>query len=287
MTTEPTSTSKFFTTGDGVKLHYVESELSGAKPVLVLLPPWGQTSKCFAHQFNTFHESYRVISLDPRGHGESESPDWGYTVSRFAKDVDDFFKHLGVERLHVLAHSASCAVMWVYIELFGQDCLRSVIFVEKAACSIKQPGFSEEECRNYGVTTTATEVLDLCHRLTTGDGVDETRTYLKSMCSNLSVDALEEIVQENLKMPRAGAAKLLWDLLSSDYRDTLSLISVPALCVFGRDSMIPQECCSYLASQMQHAEDDLVPGGHFMFLEQPEAGFHFVLYEFLKKQHPR
>jgi non-heme chloroperoxidase len=69
------------TTSDGVRLHYLEA---GAGQPLVLIPGWSQTAAMYRHQLDGSHQSYRVIALDMRGHGESDKPTHGYRIARLA-----------------------------------------------------------------------------------------------------------------------------------------------------------------------------------------------------------
>src|SRR5262245_25578862 len=69
------------TTNDGVTLRYVEA--GSGKPI-VCVPGWSQTAAQFKGQVDGLSESYRVIAVDMRGHGESDKPDHGYTIQRLA-----------------------------------------------------------------------------------------------------------------------------------------------------------------------------------------------------------
>jgi len=131
------------------------------KRLLVLLPGWSQSSEIFRYQLGAFAaslgpEGYRVVALDWRGHGESDRPETGYRMGRLARDLDNFLDHILVGRkdderggtstttaatkpttaettaaakVDVLAHSAACAVVWNYVEIFGQERFRSLVFV--------------------------------------------------------------------------------------------------------------------------------------------------------------
>jgi non-heme chloroperoxidase len=74
------------TTSDGVTLRYLEA---GSGAPLVMVPGWSQTATQFKHQLERLSDRYGVIALDMRGHGESDKPDHGYRISRFAKDLHD------------------------------------------------------------------------------------------------------------------------------------------------------------------------------------------------------
>jgi non-heme chloroperoxidase len=274
-------TSKHFTTDDDVKLHYVEAGENN-KDVLILLPGWSQTTRQFSAQITGFSPTHRVIALDPRGHGESEKPESGYRISRLARDLDNLLDHLGIDEAIILGQSASCPVILNFIELFGQKRLRSIILVEQMVCYLKQPDWSEDECRNYGAISSFEEAQSLLAKLTGPKGEDATRVFLRGKFSeSLPDDKFEEILADCLKLPRPAAAQLLWSVMTGDFRDILSTITVPTLCIGGTQSFLPLECVSWLGSQIPVAEVTLIPGGHFLFIEQPES-FNLAVSDFLE-----
>src|SRR3977135_2981564 len=76
--------SKYFTTNDGVRLHYLEA---GAGSTLVLVHGIPQTAEQFKFQIEDLGDRYRMIALDLRGHGESDKPDFGLKIHRLAQDL--------------------------------------------------------------------------------------------------------------------------------------------------------------------------------------------------------
>ena len=60
----------------GVTLRYWEA---GAGRVLVMLPGLGHAASMYKYQLEGLCDEFRVIALDPRGHGESDWPAPGFT----------------------------------------------------------------------------------------------------------------------------------------------------------------------------------------------------------------
>jgi len=54
-----------------VTLRYWEA---GAGRVLVMLPGLGHAASLYKYQLEGLCDEFRVIALDPRGHGESDKP---------------------------------------------------------------------------------------------------------------------------------------------------------------------------------------------------------------------
>jgi non-heme chloroperoxidase len=69
----------------GVTLRYWEA---GAGRALVMLPGLGHAASLYKYQLEGLCDEFRVIALDPRGHGESDKPEGGYNYHTLAKDLD-------------------------------------------------------------------------------------------------------------------------------------------------------------------------------------------------------
>lgn len=61
--------SRFFTTSDGVRLHYLEA---GTGPALIFVPGWTMPAEIWEAQLRDLSREFRVIALDPRSQGASE-----------------------------------------------------------------------------------------------------------------------------------------------------------------------------------------------------------------------
>ena len=88
---------------DGVELFYAEAG-SGEPPVL-LVHGWTCDHKAMAPLFTYFRRSHRVITVDLRGHGESDKPEQDYTMAVFADDLAWMCGELRLEKPIVIGHS--------------------------------------------------------------------------------------------------------------------------------------------------------------------------------------
>jgi pimeloyl-ACP methyl ester carboxylesterase len=92
-----------FLSRDGVRLGY-EEQGSGSPPML-LVHGWSCDHTHFAPQAEHFSKRHRVISVDLRGHGASDTPDQEYTMAGFADDLAFLCEQIGVDRPVVVGHS--------------------------------------------------------------------------------------------------------------------------------------------------------------------------------------
>ncbi|BAL89229.1 hypothetical protein AMIS_40090 [Actinoplanes missouriensis 431] len=95
----------FFTSYDGLRLHY---DQVGDGPPLVVLPGGPGTDVRYLRDLGGLSAGRRLIRVDARAAGRSEVPADPATVSfvEQARDVEELRRHLGLETLDVLAHSA-------------------------------------------------------------------------------------------------------------------------------------------------------------------------------------
>ena len=109
-------------------------EYGAAGPALVLIHGWSGSSKYFQRNVDELAKSCRVVTLDLRFHGESDKPAWGFHVARLAADVHALIQGTWLvdARPALLGTSLGCAVIWSYVELFGEDRCSKFIFVDQA-----------------------------------------------------------------------------------------------------------------------------------------------------------
>lgn len=79
-------------------------------PVAVLLGSLGASRDMWAPQVDALSDSFRVVAVDLRGHGESPAPEGGYEMAMLADDVVRLLDDLGVRKAHVAGLSLGGAV---------------------------------------------------------------------------------------------------------------------------------------------------------------------------------
>jgi pimeloyl-ACP methyl ester carboxylesterase len=94
----------WFTTTDGVKIHYVTAGTEGSWVVLIHGYTGSAEGNWFANGVAAaLAPRHRVVALDCRNHGKSDKPTPGGPGR--AKDVIELMNHLGIERAHVHGYS--------------------------------------------------------------------------------------------------------------------------------------------------------------------------------------
>ena len=274
--------SGYARTSDGTRLHYLEA---GTGTPLVMIPGWSQSAEQFKYQFTSLSSRYRVIAVDMRGHGESEKPNFGYTIARLSKDLHDVLLALNLHEVCLLGHSMGVSVIWSYWDQFGEDRLAKLILVDQQAVLLLNPSWSSEEQAATGATFSSASLTQMCDALVSPNGVEATKSFLDRMVSDaMSSDEKSWIIERSLRFPRVLAAALLYNHATLDWRDVIPRITLPTLIIGGRTSVVPWPSQVWIHEQIGGSCLEIFEkeenGSHFMFLEAAQK-FNRILAKFL------
>jgi non-heme chloroperoxidase len=278
---EPAFKEGWIKTNDGVKLHYLEA---GSGSPLVMIPGWSQSAMEFKYQLAGLSDKYHVYALDMRGHGDSEKPNHGYRIQRLSADVHDFLAAKDLRDVTLAGHSMGCSVIWGYWEQYGGDRLSKLILVDQMPMITSNPAWSPKELEDAGAIFDGTSLYKAVNDLTGPDGVKTTNEFVSGMFTKqYSRDAVNWVIQENLKFPREYAARLLFDHATNDWRDVIPAINIPTLVVGGKASLVPWKSQLWIGSQIKGAKTEIFEedegGAHFMFMENADK-FNRLVKEF-------
>jgi pimeloyl-ACP methyl ester carboxylesterase len=77
--------------------------------------------------------------------------------------------------------------------------------------------------------------------------------------------------EEMMRIPATSASSIIYDQTMQDYRDTLPLVTVPALLCVGTDSFVAPEAAELMKSSMPDARVVVFERSrHTPFFEEPE-----------------
>ncbi len=266
---------------DGTIIRHLEA---GDGRPLVLLPGWSQTSQTFSQQLTTLAQSWRVLAVDHRGHGRSSVPHVGYHIHRLAADLREVFVAQGLDHIHLLGHSMGCAVIWSYLELFGDDRIASLVLVDQMPCALRNPNWTDARALEAGASMDAAGLFAFTDLLR-GEGVDPRAEFLAEVTSpGIASGDLDWLVAQSLTVDRRHAAELIFDVATHDWRSLMPHIELPTLVIAGDSVNVPIASQRWISRQIPRARFARVGGRrggtHFPFLENPNA-FDAALSKFL------
>ena len=244
----------------------------GQGPPIVCLPGWSQAAEQFVPMMNKLSSSHRVIALDHRGHGDSSQPGRGYRLPRLAADLREVLEALDLGSSTLLGHSMGVAVIWAYLDVFGDTDIDQLVFADSRPTLVRDRDWSDAEARVAGGMQTLAQLEDLTHRLRASDGWNVLVEVLRQMVSSdLASERFESLLATNRATTNETRALLWFDECTYDWRDLIPTISRPTLVVHGLGSMIPIESQQWIA--------DAVQRGHFATIPATEGGSHFAFWE--------
>lgn len=125
----------------GVKLHYYRT--GGNKPPLVLAHGITDDGLCWSPIAEAMAANYDVIMADARGHGKSEAPADGYTITNLGTELAGLVQALGLEKPVFLGHSMGAITSLILAGLFP-DLPRAILLEDPPSFWM----FSEGQAQN-------------------------------------------------------------------------------------------------------------------------------------------
>ncbi len=127
----PGADSHFFTTTDGVRLHYLEAGPRAAHTI-VLVPGWTMPAWIWQPQITAFGRTYHVVAFDPRGQGDSEVAAAGYDPQRRGRDIGELLAHLGPAPALVVGWSLGVLDSLALVHTEGDARLAGLVLVDNS-----------------------------------------------------------------------------------------------------------------------------------------------------------
>jgi non-heme chloroperoxidase len=133
----------------GVRLHIVETGNRSGRPIL-FIHGFSQSWLAWRRQLDSdLADTFRLVALDLRGHGQSEKPREGYSdSSAWADDIRAIIETLALDHPVLCGWSYGPLVILDYIRHHGEDSIGGAIFVggvtklgSEEAASVLAPGF--------------------------------------------------------------------------------------------------------------------------------------------------
>lgn len=260
---------------DAPDLHVVETGPRDAQPIL-FVHGYSQSHLSWEAQLDSdLADEYRLVTLDLRGHGQSEKPCEGYRDARtWAEDVEAVCDALGLDDVVIVGWSYGSLVTLDYLAHHGTDRVAGVNLVG-IVC---------------GIGTDRTNAW-------LGAGYVDLFPDIVSTDAETSVAALERLVDlcvEDTLSPTDRYRMLGWNVVvppaardemrdrTVSYLDLLDSLALPALLTHGvHDAVVSVDAAHEAATLLSDATLSTYPdSGHTPFWEAPER-FNRELHEFV------
>jgi pimeloyl-ACP methyl ester carboxylesterase len=114
----------------GTKLAF--EDRGAGKPTFVFVHGWACDRSFFAPQAEHFARRHRVVSVDLRGHGESDKPPGQYPIGAYADDIAYIIEQLGFGKTVAVGHSMG-GVTVLQLAAAHPDCVAAIVMVDPAS----------------------------------------------------------------------------------------------------------------------------------------------------------
>jgi pimeloyl-ACP methyl ester carboxylesterase len=237
------------------------AKAKSARPAVLLLHGWGDSSKGLCELADDMAKNYDVICLDLPGFGGTDMPKEAWGLSDFAGFVGAFLKKIKARPWAIVGHSngGAIAVRGLVRGDFAADKL-----VLLASAGIR--GQLRVRLRVLRVLTKAGKVATypLPSRVK--------KRLRQKLYSNIGSDLLvAEHMQETFKR-----------VVTDDIQADAAKLTMPALLIYGEDdAAAPVQYGRILHSLIAGSRLEIVSGaGHFLHLDKPED-VRKLIYKFL------
>jgi len=189
--------SRFVSTSDGVRIHIVEQAPSGPLPGgdssrarIVLVPGWCMPASIWRAQLLALGARWPTLAVDPRGQGESDVPETGYTADRRADDLHDVLAPY--ERVVLVGWSLGVLDALQYVHRHGSGKLLGLMLVDNSIGEPPVPKGSDflERLRRDRVATVENFVRTMFARARPAAEILQLRDAALRMPLQASIDLL-------------------------------------------------------------------------------------------------
>jgi pimeloyl-ACP methyl ester carboxylesterase len=287
----------YYVTDDHVRLYY---EVRGkGKPVLLI---HGLTAnrRHFKKQTPELVQHFQVITLDLRGHGDSDAPEHDLTLNRLARDVKELLDYLDVAAFSVVGWSMGAHVVFEYVKQNYCPAIEKIAIIDMAPKLLKAddwsfglPGIASGKPGDFGHEDNLRILAAMLGNWEVYSRIVVQRILNKSLFNaKMEFDDQTEFpgkadlpwLYEEARKNTPHAIVAFWISMSmQDYRPVLKKITVPCLITYGCESnYYPPENYAYMKTQIPQAR--VIPFercGHALHIQDPEK-FNRELLAFLK-----
>jgi non-heme chloroperoxidase len=259
------SKSAFFTTSDGIKVHYVEA---GSGRPIVFIPGWTMPAWIWQKQIDAFSSHYHVVAVDPRSQGESDKPTFGHLPETRARDYKELVDHLSLKQPVLVGWSMACAELVKYVDQFGTDNVAGLVLVDGFI-----PDKPNLEMFN-GMSGWMNQLQQDRHKQADG--------FVRFMYKKpQSEDYLKRVTEASMQTPADTAVVLIYNMLAvQDLSPAVAKINRPILFAYTPQT---QPTADLLKSKLgDKARLERFDGaGHALFVDDAEK-FNRVVEDFVQ-----
>lgn len=245
----------YLTTTDKARIYY---EDRGEGIPLVFIPGHMCTSRFFKKNAEALSQSYRVVTMDPRGFGNSSKVLHGNDVERNCDDIKELIEFLGLEHVVLLGWSLGGSFVMMYAHKYHEKHLGALGLIDAALFPFSRAAWNtyrardynmDEWCCKYGVWITDTELYY--------------NNFIRRIDRGMTSEDREELGREVEKTPPWIGFAIHTDWCHTDTEQFLKELTVPVLLISGEEISMGRHYKGQIRAYSELHEFET--GGHAMF----------------------
>lgn len=290
------SADTYADTADHVRIWYTYR--GKGSPVIVIHGGPGMDHGSLAADLVPLEKHHRVIYYDQRGGGRSTlAPD--LSIEDHVRDLDALRRHLGFEKVTLLAHSFGPAIAALYAIRYPQHVERMVFlgpipprkgaFFEEYGATMQKRLTPEQQKRagelSQSYASESSDAVAVCREYwAIGTPPRLAKSHPLSVVKSDLCTAPAEAIRYGMTKTNETTFASLGDW---DWTAQLARVNVPTLIIHGDEDAIPMNMVSEWVRAMPEARILRLPDtGHFPHAEQPAIVFP-AIESFLAKKWPK
>ncbi len=245
---------------NGITLAYSDS---GSGLPIVFLHAFPLNRTMWAEQEAALSSQFRVITIDLRGHGESDAPLWHYNLDQAADDVRALLDHLSITQALFVGLSMGGYILLAFYRKYADRVKGMVLADTKAPADTPEGKAGRFQMAQIAYKQGPSAIADI---------------MIPKLLSPATIQSRPEIVQRVRTMIEGNQISgIAGDLMAMAERpDSVPLlkqITCPTQIIVGElDQATPPADAKFMAEQIPHARLAIIPNAaHLANLEQPEA----------------
>lgn len=262
----------YLTTSDRARIYY---EDRGLGTPLLFIPGHMCTGRFFEKNVVGLAEHYRVVTMDPRGFGNSSKVLYGMNLERFSDDVKELIEYLELEDVMLIGWSLGGSIAMMYAHRYCERHLKAITLIDCALFPFSSEDWNCYSARDYNMD-------DWCNKYKAWY-IDADKYYcnfMKRIDRGMKEDDVKFLRCEIEKTPPWIGVAIHTDWCHTDMEQYLKDLSVPALIASGEDETM---CRHYYEEIKSYKEiHTFEKGGHALFWIEYER-FNRVLKLFMEQ----
>lgn len=229
---------------------------------LVFLHAFPLNRSMWTEQENALSSQFRVVTIDLRGHGESDAPLWHYTLDQAADDVCGLLDHLSIKQAVFVGLSMGGYILFAFYRKYGARVKGMVLADTRAQADTEDGKRARFEMAQIAYKRGPSAIADIMIPKLLSPGTIQTRPEL--------VQRVRGMIEGNQVSGIAG------DLMAMAQRPDsvpfLQRIHCPTQIIVGElDVPTPPADARLIAESIPNARLAIIPeASHLSNLEQPD-----------------